>query len=69
MTRESHDNKMKPLFEIKVKLTSELELKEYLYNYDTPISICDRILKQQVNIDGSLIELHSILGKPDRKIL
>lgn len=76
MTRAPLEKQIKPLFELKVRLTPELELREYVYNYDTPISICDRMLKQQLDVghlptqaQPTRVQLQSILEKPQRKML
>ena len=58
LTRESQH---KQLFEIRVKLTDEMHITEKVFNYDTPITICDRMLKEHQEL--------TILNKDQRRML
>ena len=58
LTRESQQ---KQLFELKIKLRDDLHITEKVFNYDTPITICDRMLKDYHEL--------TILNKDQRKML
>ena len=58
LTRESQH---KSLFQIKIKLKEDLHIMEQVFNYDTPITICDRMLKENQAL--------TILNKEQRKLL
>ena len=59
------------LFDIQIKLSDELFLFEKVFNHDTPITICDRLLRQNVRLHGGKpVLLSTILSqKHHRKLL
>ena len=58
LTRESQH---KQLFEIKIKRKEDFDIIVKVFNYDTPITICDRMLKDHQEL--------TILNKDQRKLL
>ena len=62
MSRLPQDGRQKALFEIKLQLSDDLCVYTDVFNYDTPITVCDRALKQLVPINGKQVPLSTVFS-------